>query len=190
MTYHHAKVPMTTGLKVVLSILIAIAGVVVMLGIAGVLIVRQIHVKESGTGDQKSVNIETPLGNMAVKPRKDLDPSSVGIPVYPGATRSDDRGGAEFQFDAGDFHKEFDVAGALYYTADPVDKVRQYYEQKFPDWKVNSGAGSNVNINGTQYNNGWHLETHDGNRVRTISVNSSEGRTRIAVASLGPPASN
>ena len=180
---------MTTGLKITLTILIVVAGVVVMLGVAGLLIVRQIHVKETGAGNQKTVNVETPFGNVSVHPRKDLDPSSIGIPVYPGATRSDDRGGADFQFDAGDYHKEVDVAGAVYSTDDSVDKVREYYEQKFPDWKQAHG-GSDVIVNGSHYNGGWHLETHDGNRVRSISVNSSDGHTRIAVASLGPPASN
>jgi hypothetical protein len=181
---------MTTGIKILLSILIAIGGVVVLLGVAGFLIVRQIHVTQTGSGDQKSVSIDTPLGNLAVHPRKDLDPSSIGIPVYPGAARSDDKGGAEFQIDSGDFHKEFDVAGAVYYTSDSVDKVRQYYETKFPDWSQKSTDKTNVNINGTQYAGGWHLESHDGKRVRSISVNASDGRTRIAVASIGPPASN
>lgn len=170
---------MTTALKVTLTILIVICGTALMLIVAGVLLVRQIHVKETGAGDHKTVSVETPLGSMSLHPRKDLDPASIGIPIYPGATRTDKQGGAEFQWDAGDFHKEFDVAGALYVTGDSVEKVRQYYQQKFPDWKHkwdNNGA--------------WHLETHEGNRVRSVSVNSSDGTTRIAVASLGPPASN
>ena len=170
---------MKTGVKVLLSILIIVAGVVIMLGVAGVMLVRQIHVKETGVGDHKTVSVDTPFGSAHVQPRKDLDPSSIGVPIYPGATRTDDHWGAEFQFDSGDFHKEFDVAGALYYSNDDVDKVRQYYEQKFPDWKQKSDQKGD-----------WHLETHEGNRIRSVSVNSESGRTRITVASLGPPASN
>ena len=173
------EIPMTTGLKVTLSILIVIVGVIAMLGVVGVFFVRQIHVKETGTGDRKSMNFETPLGNMSLNARKDLDPSTIGIPIYPGATKSDDRGGAELQLDAGDFHKEFDAAGALFYTDDSVEKVREYYQEKFPDWKSQSDDKT-----------GWHIETHDGQHIRSVSVKSSNGRTSITVASLGPPASN
>jgi hypothetical protein len=170
---------MQTPLKVALSILIIIGGVIVMMSVAGYLFIRQIHVKETGAGDHKTVSVETPFGNMAVEPRKDLDPSRVGIPVYPGATRGTDHGGAQVQFDAGDFHKEFEVAAAVYYSDDPAEKVRQYYDQKFPDWK-----------HPLDDKEGWHIETHESNRVRSISVKAVDGRTRITVASAGPPASN
>jgi hypothetical protein len=170
---------MQTPLKVVLVILIIIGGVIVMMSVAGYLFVRQIHVTETGAGDHKTVSVDTPLGRMALEPRKDLDPSSVGIPIYPGATRNKDHGGAQIQFDAGDFHKEFEVAVAVYQTDDSVDQVRQYYDQKFPDWKHK-----------WDNNEGWHIETHESNRLRSISVKTQDGHTRITVASAGPPASN
>jgi hypothetical protein len=170
---------MQTPLKVALAVLIIIGGVIVMMSVAGYLFIRQIHVKETGAGDHKTVSVETPLGSMALEPRKDLDPSRVGIPVYPGATRTKDQGGAQVQFDSGDFHKEFEVAVGLYHTGDSFEKVRQYYEEKFPDWKHKSTDGE-----------GWHIETHDGSRVRSVSVKSDDSGTRITVASAGPPASN
>jgi hypothetical protein len=170
---------MQTPLKVALSILIIIAGVIVMMSVAGYLFLRQIHVRETGTGDHKTVSVDTPLGRLALEPRKDLEPSSVGIPIYPGATRGTDRGGADVQFDAGDYHKEFEIAVAVYTTDDPIEKVQQYYDQKFPDWKHQSNDAQ-----------GWHIENHDGRHIKSVSVKSENGRTRITVASAGPPASN
>ncbi len=84
-----------------------------MLGIAGVFIARTIHVHETGTGENKTVSIDTPLGRVRVNASDQLDPAQAGIPVYPGASKNNDKGGANFEIDSGDLHKDFSVSGAL-----------------------------------------------------------------------------
>jgi hypothetical protein len=169
---------MSTLAKVILGVVIVCVGSVVMLTVAGVFIARNVRVKEVATGKGKTVAIETPFGAMKVHENHALDPETAGIPIYPGAERDSDHGGAEFEIDAGDLHKDVTVSGASYWTNDDVDKVREFYRDKFPDWHQKWENGE------------FHIETKEDGRVRTIQIKRENGRTRIAVASIGPPAGN
>jgi hypothetical protein len=171
---------MPTIAKVLIGIAIVFVGTIVLLGLTGVYIARNMHVQESGTGDRKTVNIDTPFGHMTVHADNQLNPESVGIPIYPGASRSSktDKGGADVQIDAGGIHKDFTVAAAQYDTFDPPEKVEEFYEHKFPNWSRHWENG------------GWRIETNDNGKVRTIAVRREGDHTRIGVASLGAPASN
>ncbi len=170
---------MNTAVKVVIVIALIVVGTVAMLGVAGVLIARHIRVQETGTSDKKTVNIDTPFGHMSVHENKKLNPEQVGIPIYPGASRATDQGGADFQFDAGELHKDVTIAGAVYTTDDPPEKVRDFYSQKFPGWKHTWTSGGDFNI-----------EAHVDGNIRSISIKRDSDHTRIAVASVGPPAAN
>ncbi len=169
---------MSTALKVTLVIAIVVVGALAMMGVAGVFIARNIHVVETGSAGKKTVTVNTPLGRIRVHENDQLNPELVGIPIYPGATRSSDRGGADFQLDSGDLHKEMTIAGAAYITDDSEDKVRGFYEEKFPSWTRRDDHGE------------FHLEMKGDGRMRTIGIKSESGHTRIWVASVGPPASN
>ena len=169
---------MRTFGKIILGILIIGVGAVVMLVFAVRGVVKNVHVQESGESGQKTVNVDTPFGHVRVHENDQLDPALVGIPIYPGATRSKDKGGAEFQFDGGDVHKDFTVAGAVYYTGDSLEKVREFYREKFPDWN-------------TKWENGeYRVETKADGHLRSVAIKREDDRTRIGVASVGPPASN
>lgn len=170
---------MSTAVKVILAIGIAIGGAIVLLAIFGVVIARHVHVRETGLSDQKTVHIDTPFGNVSVHENSHLDPELIGVPIYPGAKRTGDKGGADFEFDAGALHRNWTVAGATYVTDDPPDKVEDFYKQHFPAW------------NTTWANGDLKIEEKEGDgRFRTISVKRENGHTRIGVASAGPPASN
>lgn len=169
---------MPTIAKVLLTIGIVFAATILLLAVAGVFIARSIHVQESGGGDRKTVSIETPFGNMTVHGDKQLNPESVGIPLYPGAERSKDRGGADFQIDAGGLHKDVTVAVAVYNTGDAPERVEEFYQRKFPSWSTRWER------------EGWRIEDKEGPTIRTIAVKREGDHTRIAVASFGAPASN
>ncbi len=169
---------MSTLLKVFLGIAIVVAGTIVMLVAAGFFFARNVHVRESGSGDKKTVNIETPFGHVTVHKDDQLDPTQLGIPIYPGASKGSDRGGADFEIDSGTLHKDVTAAGATYFTSDSPEKVRDFYREKFPSW------------NSKWNNDEFEIEAKGDGRLRSIGVKREGDRTRIAVASVGPPAAN
>jgi|SRR5277367_4898528 len=169
---------MNTLAKVLITIAVVVVGGIAILALSGLYLARHIRVQESGTGDKKTVNIDTPMGAITVHENKGLNPERVGIPIYPGATREDDHGGADFQIDAGNLHKDVTVTGATYYTDDAVDKVRDFYEQKFPDRRGLWKGGD------------FQIEVRDGLQKRFISIKREGDHTRIGLAAVGAPAAN
>jgi hypothetical protein len=149
-----------------------------MLGIAGFFIARSIHVHETGTGDKKTVSIDTPLGNVKVNASDRLDPQQVGIPLYPGSAKDSHRGGANVEVDSGNLHKDYSVSGADYYTPDPPEKVRDFYQRKLPDWTDK------------WQNTEFHMETKREGRIQSIVIKPENDGTHIGVASIGEPAAN
>ncbi len=164
--------------KVILGIVIVGVAAIILLAIAARGLMKNVRVQESGVDGQKTVNVDTPFGHVQVHENDQLDPERVGIPVYPGAVRSKDKGGAEFRFDAGDLHKDFTATGAAYYADDSLDKVRDFYRQRFPSWKESW-------VNGE-----YRLESKEDGQLRSLALKSEGGRTRIGLASVGPPAAN
>ena len=169
---------MRTLLKVLGVIAIIVAGTAIMLTFAGFLVVRNIHVREMDSGKTKTVAIQTPFGEVKVHQNDGLNPEAAGIPIYPGAERSTDQGGAEFRIDAGSLHKDVTVSGATYYTEDEPEKVRAFYKDKFRGWNEKWENGE------------FKVESHQDGHIRTVQIKEVSGRTRIAVASIGPPAAN
>lgn len=169
---------MSTLLKTLVIIGIVIAGTVVMLGLATVFVVRNVHVHETESGDHKNVKLETPLGSIGIHENEGLDPEAVGIPIYPGAHRSSEKGGVDFQLDGRDAHKDFSVSAATYYSTEDPSKVREFYQHQFPDWKTHWDRDA------------LNLEVKQGGRLRSVLIKPDGDGTRITVASVGPPASN
>ena len=54
----------------------------------------RVHVDKDSNGQEKTVQVDTPIGSMRVEGHKNLDPKLIGVPVYPGAIREEDNGGA------------------------------------------------------------------------------------------------
>ena len=145
---------------------------------AGVFFVRKIHVTETGQGDKKIVSIDTPMGHVTVHQNHHLDPESIGVPIYPGSVPSKKQEGADFQFDAGDLHRDWTVSAATYLTSDSPEKVESFYKEKFPSWNQKWANGN------------LHLDTRQNGQMRSISVTREGDQTRIGVASAGAPAGN
>ncbi len=85
-----------------------------------VYIARQIRVREAGS----RVEIQTPVGEFKVNKN---EAHSTGLPVYPGAVASASEGG-NFEFSADD--EAIGMAAEKYRSADPVDKVEQWYRNR------------------------------------------------------------
>ncbi len=104
----------------------------------------QVHVAESKDG-KKEVSINTPVGSIEVN--KNVNEASLGLPVYPGAKRLEDEGSASVNLN---FPGEANVRVrvAKYETADPLDKVREFYKQRLgsevTNYKEKSPEGKTV----------------------------------------------
>ncbi len=146
----------------------------------GLYVAHNVRVEHTRNGSDETVLLDTPVGSMKVRPHQRLDPKAVGIPVYPGAVREDrDTNAASFEFDFDSRHKEFSVLGAEYSTSDSLDRVRNFYHRELPHWMISKARHGRFQM---EY-------TEDGYK-RFVVLSERHGRTRIALASVGEPASN
>jgi len=162
------------------AVLLGIVGTVALLIVTaigvGVYVARNTTVKERGD----SVRLETPIGSVRINRNGRADPRLMGIPIYPGATRIDDRRKlASVEFDFGDEHNEFVAMAAEYVTSDPPSRVTEYYHDKFPRW-----------IFEQRRHGCWRIHMSESGYKRIIAIEERDGETRIALASIGEPAAN
>lgn len=137
------------------------------------------NVRVSGR-DSRETTVETPWGSFRVRERVRLDPRLLGVPVYPGAIREHDTHKlASFHFDFGDTHRSFAVSAAQYRTPDSIDRVTDFYRDHLPHWLVSQ-----------RENGGLQLSFTKGGYKRMVAIYEDDGETRIALASIGEPASN
>src|SRR5262249_55887592 len=131
----------------------------------------------SGKGETR---IETPLGRLRLKERGAVDPKALGMPVYPGAVRSDDaRKLASFELDFGDTRSEVMVTAAEFVTTDPLSQVESWYRERRPDALVRHDRKLHVALEWSQ----------EGSK-RVVLLRERGSRTHIVLASAGEPAAN
>jgi hypothetical protein len=167
----------------------ALAGIILMvlmlgaIGIAalvatGVYVADNWRVTESGGGGETTV--ETPFGTVRVRENDRLDPRHMGVPIYPGAVRErHSHNLASLHLDFGDLHEAFAVSAAEYRTSDSVDRVTDYYRAELPHWLISQKENGCLRLSFTKH--GYK---------RFVAIYEDGGETRIALASVGEPASN
>jgi hypothetical protein len=112
-----------------------------------------VNVKKNGEGQEKKVDIETPMGALHVS--KDADVRDIGLPVYPGARRkehSDDgnENSAHVNISSGLFGLK--VVAIEYLSDDPPEKIIAYYKDQLKRYgdvlechNSNNSAGAIMN---------------------------------------------
>jgi hypothetical protein len=124
--------------------------------------------------------VETPFGSVHVRENDAFDAKRMGLPVYPGAVRRRDRHKlASVHLDFGDDHQEFSVVAAEYRTYDSLERVAEFYRHELPHWMFSQ-----------KRHGGMQLELTEGGYRKMIAIYEDDGETRIALASIGEPASN
>jgi hypothetical protein len=124
--------------------------------------------------------IETPFGSVHVRGNDAFDPKRMGVPVYPGAVRRRDRHKlGSVHLDFGDEHKQFSVVAAEYRTYDSLDKVAEFYRHELPHWMFSQKRHGEM-----------QLDLTEGGYRKMVAIYEDDGETRIALASVGEPASN
>lgn len=105
----------------------------VALAVAGLIVLPacSVNVKKSANGEDKKVDIETPVGGIHVD--KGADARDTGLPVYPGAkqkaeSKDGDEDSANVNISAGMFGLR--VVAIEFLSDDPPDKVAAYYRDQ------------------------------------------------------------
>ena len=112
-----------------LALIVLVGGIALWAGLR--FLSNAVHVQvEHGGGGKKEVSINTPLGSLDVN--QDVDEASLGLPIYPGATRTKDNDSATVSFDFSDEAKLRVLAGK-FETSDSFDKVVAFYHDRLGD---------------------------------------------------------
>ncbi len=145
---------------------------------AGVFVAHNVQISHKSGKDE--TRIETPFGRLRVKERASLDPKALGVPVYPGAVRSQDAHKlASFEFDFADNHSDLVVSAAEFVTDDPISRVEAWYRERHPDAIVRHDRRFHAALEWKQ----------DGSK-RVVLLRERGSRTHIVLASAGEPAAN
>jgi hypothetical protein len=160
----------------------AVLAVIVLVGAGAVYVARSIRVTATKGSRGDNVSIEVPGGRLDIRGHEKLDPAALGVPIYPDAQRSGEKGGATFEWSSedGKEDKSTAIAAADYVTSDSADKVLAWYRDHLPNWVVTTDRSGN--------NAFFHL-TKDGYK-RMIAIREKSDGTHIGVAAIGEPASN
>jgi hypothetical protein len=159
-----------------LKIVLIIVGVIVLIGILGVAtigiigyrIAKNSHVNQKGD----NVKVETPFGSMETSSDPDKTIEELGVDIYPGA-QVQKAGTASVTF--GSFH----TVTANFESNDSVDKVCDFYKQKFPSAQVASSDQTHCSI----------VSGEKGNST-TITAQPSGDGSRFTIVAMTKKSSN
>ncbi len=152
------------ALKIVLIVLAVVFGLIILIiagGIGmGVYIAHKTKVRQHGN----SATISTPWGEVNTT----TDPSKVaeqlGVEVYPGATPLKE--GASVSGIPG-----MSIVTARFESDDPIDKIEQFYKEKYPEAMVSTAS-----------ENARTIAYGGGKGAITIVLHNEDGKTRIDIS--------
>lgn len=159
------------------------AGMMVFLAmlVAGIIVTKTVRVRTNDGSNGTDVSVDTPAGRLNIRARDHMSPALAGVPIYPGARRTDGSGGADIEWNSADgaTDKNLYVVGGEYRTKDFASDVVEFYRRQLPSLMIV-----------TERDGSTRLEYKEGGIRRIISITEKDGETRIGVASIGGRASN
>jgi hypothetical protein len=162
--------PPSKGGSSALKVILVIIGIIVLIGVLGMVTcgivihraIKSAHVSQKGD----NVKVETPFGNMETSTDPDKTAGELGVEIYPGA-QVQKTGTASVTF--GSLH----TVTANFESSDSVDKICDFYRQKFPSAQVASSDQTHCSI----------VSGDKGNST-TISVQSSGDGSRFTIVTM------
>jgi hypothetical protein len=155
-----------------------IIGLAAMVG--GIVITKTVRVHTGAGVSGNDLAIETPGGRLDIRTHDTMNPGLAGIPIYPGATRMPDSGGANIEWTSRDGGGDsLYVMAGEFRTHDAARDVRDFYRRQLPSLIVVSEKGRNTDF-----------EYQKGGIRRIISIHEKNDGTRIGVATIGSRESN
>ena len=162
--------PASKGGSSALKVILVIVGIIVLIGVlgmvtCGIVIHRAFKsARVSQKGD--NVKVETPFGNMETSTDPDKTAQELGVEIYPGA-QVQKAGTASVTF--GSLH----TVTANFESSDSVDKICDFYKQKFPSAQVASSDQTHCSI----------VSGDKGNST-TVTVQSSGDGSRFTIVTM------
>ena len=121
--------PVLIIVLLLLALIVLVGGLGVWVGLRFLSNAVHVQVNQEGSG-KKEVSIKTPVGSLEVN--QDVNEASLGLPIYPGATRLKDHDSATVNIDIAD-EANVRVLAGKFETPDSVDKVRAFYHDRLGD---------------------------------------------------------
>lgn len=164
------------------------------------------HVSSKKNGKNDNVDIGTPFGSMQVKTNDNVDGSTVGLSVYPGAVpvkNDNDHDAADVNMSFGSFH--LGVKAMSYETHDPQDRVLAFYRKDMARYgdvieckghaAVGQPARTSQGLNcddGEHHNFGTgssdlQLRAGSEQHQHIVSIENKDGGTKIGLVMLDLP---
>lgn len=149
-----------------------------------------VNVKKEKNGQDKQVDVRTPMGDIHVS--KGADPNDVGIPVYPGARltpRNENGDDKSANVDISGFGYSLKVVALEYESNDGPGKVVDYYKDQLTKYgKVLVCHTSHMDVNSDlKDHDGSHELACDGSNGVTVElkVGTKENQHIVAVEPQG-----
>ena len=153
-----------------------------------------INVKKEKNGEDKQVDINTPVGGIHVS--KGVNPDEVGIPIYPGARlkEKDDGDDKSANVNFSGFGFGLKVVALDYESNDAPDKVIAFYKdqlKRYGNVILCHTSSLHVNTDVKKHDDGSHELTceSDSGRDVELKVGSKENQHIVAVEPSGSGAS-
>ena len=134
-----------------------------------------VNVRKNGEGQDKRVDIETPMGGLHVS--KNADVHDVGLPVYPGARRKEkhedgEENSANVNISSNLFG--FRVVAIEYLSDDPPERLIAYYKDQLKKYGSVLECHTNKSHAGADINPG---EDHSGDSKQLKCDGDKNGKT-------------
>ncbi len=152
-----------------------------------------INVKKEKNGNDKQVDISSPLGGIHV--RKDATAEDTGLPVYPGARlKPEDSNGSDksANVNISGFGYGLKVVALEYTSDDPPAKVVSYYQDQLKKYGTvlvchTTHLDVNTDMKGSRHDNDSHDLTCEGSSGTNIElkVGTKENQHIVAVEPEG-----
>lgn len=149
-----------------------------------------VNVKKEKNGEDKQVDISTPVGGIHVS--KGVNPEDLGMPIYPGARLKDDSGGSDnnANVNISGFGFGLKVVALEYESTDSPSKVIAYYKdqmRKYGDVIQCHTSSLHVNADIKHHDSNSHDLTCQGESGADIElkVGTEENQHIVAVEPAG-----
>lgn len=158
-------------------IALAILGLIVVVGVLAIFmglraLSHSFSVHERNVAGNKEVTIQTPAGNIEVHKNAQVDATSLGLPVYPGAQRVEDDDSARVRVNLPG-QQTLGVIAAKFQTPDPIEKVRDFYQNQLGNrvtkFTAKSSTGEMV----------FEIKSEDQEKI--VALKNSGNGTRISM---------
>jgi hypothetical protein len=164
----------------VLALIVLVSGLAVWTGLKFLSHDLRLQVEERGD-DHKEVSINTPVGSIEV--HHDVNQDSLGLPIYPGATRVKDKDSAAVDLGFGG-EQSVRVLAAKFETSDSLERVKAFYK---------AHLGSEVTKftdQGSEGKTTFEIKTHNLEKVVALEGAGSRTLIQLVRVSFGKNESN